>query len=158
MLTSYSDADWAGDPNDRRSTSGLLILVNEIPVSWKSKKQSIVALSSCEAEYIALSETTKQVIWIRNLLQELTLLREGPTTLYEGNTSAIKWARSERLPKHVDLRHHYVADQAQAGKINLQYCPTKSMLADIFTKAINAGETEFIRTRLHVKNVAEEEC
>ena len=89
--TGFSDADWAGDIDDRKSTSGYLFKVGGAPISWKSRKQSCVALSTAEAEYMSLSLAAQEAIWLNRLLAELQLQKEPsrPAILYEDNQSAI---------------------------------------------------------------------
>ena len=93
-LSGYSDADWAGDRDDRRSTSGHVFLLAKGAVSWYSKKQSVVALSTSEAEYVALSQATQELVWVRRLLAGIGQPIEGPTTLYEDNQGTIAIARN----------------------------------------------------------------
>lgn len=90
----YSDADWAGDKEDRKSTSGYIFQIAGGPVSWRSKKQDTVALSTAEAEYVALSSAAQECVWLRRLNSELGNLSEGSTTILEDNQSCIAMARN----------------------------------------------------------------
>lgn len=135
-LKVFCDADWAGDVKDRKSTSGVLMTINGTATVWQCKKQSCVSLSSSEAEFIALAEAAKDVKWLRNLFCELELLDAGPTAILEDNTGAIKWETSEKRAKHLDIKYHFVKDLVDSGEIDLKYCPTKDMLADIMTKSL----------------------
>ena len=85
----YSDADWTGDPDDRHSSTGNLSLMTQGPINWLSKKQSIVVLSTSEAEYIAVSTAIQEVVWLRRLLTDLQALPEGPTIIKEDNQGTI---------------------------------------------------------------------
>jgi hypothetical protein len=138
-LRAFSDADWAGDIDKRKSRSGFVVLMNQSPIIWSSKLQSSVALSSTEAEYIALSLTSRDVIWCRALLEELGFAQQSPTTIYEDNDSCIKIAQSaKQLPgvKHIDVRHHFIRDRVTSQEIQLKRKRTGDMVADIFTKQL----------------------
>jgi hypothetical protein len=140
-LVGYSDSDWAGDVDSRRSTSGYIFLLAGSAISWKSRLQPITACSSTEAEYIALSEATKQAVWLRNLLGELGVLQNGPTIIYEDNQGCISISqnrRSDKRTKHIDIRFHYTRDQIEAERISVKYCTSHSMQADVLTKEPNA--------------------
>ena len=138
-LSAYSDADWAGDLDRRKSRSGYIILMNESPIIWSWKLQLSVALSSTEAEYIALSLASRDVIWCRALLSELGFAQKEPTAIYEDNDSCIKIAQSaKQLPgvKHIDIRHHFIRDRIHSGEIKLERMRTGEMVADILTKQL----------------------
>ena len=94
VLVGCSDADWAGDQDDRHSTTGNLFMMARGPITWLSKKQGIVALSTTEAEYVALSTATQEAVWLRRLLMDLNALPNGPTVLMEDNQGAIAVAKS----------------------------------------------------------------
>ena len=120
-LIRYSDADWAGDPEDRHPTTGNLFLMSEGPVSWLSKKQIIVDLSTSEAEYVAVSAATQKAVWLRRLLADLQALPVEPTVIMEDNQSAIAIARNPILharTKYIDIRYHYVREAVQKGIIS----------------------------------------
>jgi hypothetical protein len=138
-LNAYSDADWGGDLDNRRSRTGFVVLLNSSPIIWLSKLQLSPALSSTEAEYIALSICARDVIWSRNLMNQLGFAQENPTRIYEDNASCIKIAESRKqLPgtKHVAIRYHFIRYQIESGTIILQQTPTADMIADTLTKAL----------------------
>lgn len=147
-LIGYSDADWAGDLDDRHSTTGNLFLLAGGAVSWKSKKQAVVALSTSEAEYVALSSATQEAIWLGRMLTELGMSQEC-VTLMEDNQGAIALAKNpiaHARTKHIDIRYHYIREALQSRLIDLQYCPTSEMNADLLTKPLPKGP--FVKLRL----------
>ncbi|GMF31519.1 unnamed protein product [Phytophthora fragariaefolia] len=113
-----------------------LLLLGGGPVVYKSNRQATVALSSAEAEYIALALATQEVLWLRNVLAEMGFSAEGPTTLQMDNKSAIAWLRTKGTRR--DLSTHFVRDHIEAGRIKLEYVPTEHQLADFQTKAVPA--------------------
>jgi hypothetical protein len=146
-LVGYSDASYAEDHEDRHSTSGLIFIKNGAALSWKSRKQKIVSLSSMEAEYIALTDAVKEGMWLKKFEmefdQEKTILQ-----VYEDNQSAIKTAKnrvhSDRS-KHIDVRYHFVREEMEKGNLELVYCPTEFMVADILTKPLGKIAHERLR-------------
>ena len=137
-LEIYSDADWAGDLTTRKSTGGFLATYNG-PVSWSSKRQSVVALSSTEAEYMAVTQATKEAIWIRSLLKDLGDEQLEPTTIYEDNQSCIALAKNpvhHARSKHIDIQYHFVREQIILGAVVLKYLETKEMTTDVLTKPL----------------------
>ena len=135
----YSDADWAGNKEDRKSTSGYLFEITGGPVSWLSKKQDAVALSTAEAEYVALSSGTEECVWMRRLNSELGNPPKGPTTILEDNQSSITMARNPQFhgrAKHTNTRHHFIREEVKNGTVELEYCPTHEMVADMLTKGL----------------------
>ncbi|KAH9127907.1 hypothetical protein LEN26_009186 [Aphanomyces euteiches] len=135
----YVDADYANDISTRQSTSGFLLFLNGCLISWKSKLQNIVALSTCEAEYISMSYGPQEALWLKYLLEELQLVIKLPINVYEDNQSTIKMAENPTLQqrtKHSDVRHHFIRDLVKQRIIKINYCQTNSMLADILTKAL----------------------
>ena len=136
----YSDADWAGDISDRKSTSGYVFMLSGGAISWSSRKQKCVALSTAEAEYVALSSAVQECIWLRQLEAELGNATEGLSLILEDNQSAIAMAKNPQYhgrAKHIDIRHHFVREQVALGNIELQYCSTTDMTADMLTKGLN---------------------
>ena len=145
VLVGYSDADWAGDQDDRHSTTGNLFVMSGSPVSWLSKKQPMVSLSTSEAEYVALSSATQEAVWLRRLFDDLQANLKEPTVVMEDNQGAIAMAKnpvSHHRTKHIDIRYHYVREAVQEGVINLHYCPSEKMVADILTKSLPHGRFE----------------
>jgi hypothetical protein len=133
----YSDSDWGGDMDDRKSTAGYLFMIGNAPISWCSKKQGIVALSSCEAEYVAASFAACQAYWIEMLLSELKTVEATKMRLLVDNKSAIDMANnpvSHGRSKHIERRFHFLRDQVNKEKLELEYCNTEVQLADILTK------------------------
>ena len=117
----YSDANWAGDPSDRKSTSGYIFMFSDGPISWSSKKQKCIALSTAEAEYVALSEAALECLWLRPLEVELGCLPEGPTLMFEDNQSTIAMAKNPQFhgrAKHIDIRYHLFENKWQMEPSN----------------------------------------
>ena len=136
MPVAYSDADWAGDATDRKSTSGYILCIAGGPVSWRSKKQVI---STAEAEYVALSSAAQECVWMRRLNSEFGNPQTDPTTVMEDNQSCIAMAKNPQYhgkSKHIDIKYHFVRDLVGDKMIKLKYCPTKEMVADILTKGV----------------------
>ncbi|KAL8013243.1 putative reverse transcriptase, RNA-dependent DNA polymerase [Plasmopara halstedii] len=138
-LQTFADANWGGDKGSRRSTSGVLLLLGGEPVVYKSKRQATVALSSAEAEYMALALATQEVIWLRYLLTEIGYKIGSASTIYLDNKSAISIATNQGYTpraNHIDLRAHFVRDQVEAGNIKLEHVPSAEQLADYLTKPV----------------------
>lgn len=158
-LVGYSDADWAGDIESRRSTSGYVFMLNGGCISWRSKKQRTVALSSTEAEYMALSEAIQEAVWLKAFLCELgEVASDQALTVYEDNQGAIALAKNpefHKRTKHIDIRYHFVREKVEDGQVCLQYCPTQDMLADIMTKPIPTVQFDVLRTKLGVQDAVE---
>ena len=118
------DSDWAGCLDTRRSTSGYVLLLNGCAVSWKSKRQSVVALSSAEAEFMAASSLVQEVIAVRKLLEKLGVPQKEPTTIGEDNRTCIAWSEGSvggsNRAKHIDLRKHFVHEAVLANYIKLE--------------------------------------
>ncbi len=144
----YTDSDYAGDTGDRKSISGYVFVFCGGAISWKSQKQRCVALSTAEAEYIAMSAATQEAVWLRQLIAEITSSEKTSILLHEDNQSAIAMAKNPQFhgrAKHIDIRHHYVREQVSKGVVTLQYCPSEDMVADIFTKGL--GNDPFLKLR-----------
>lgn len=149
----YSDADWAGDKNDRKSTSGYCFSLGSGLISWRTNKQSCVALSTAEAEYVALSGAAQEAIWLKSLFSDLHFDNQGPMLIYEDNQSAISLAKNPKnhpKTKHISIKFHFVRDLVVLNQIEVKYCPTSDMLADIFTKGLPAERFVRLRSMLGV--------
>jgi hypothetical protein len=138
-LHGYVDADWASDINDRKSTSGYVFTLAGGAVSWSSKKQSSVALSSTEAEYIAGAHAAKEVVWLRRLLSELGAGTNDPTIVHMDNQSAMTIARNPEFhdrTKHIEVRYHFLRQKVESEELELEYIPTGEQIADVLTKGL----------------------
>lgn len=136
----FTDASWAEDPSDRKSTSGYLCRLNGGTISWCSRKQDIVALSSTESEYIALTEGCKELKWTRmiaKMFKEISI--PSKVTVYTDSQSSIKLITNQKFSnrsKHIDTRYHYVKQLVDDGEIELKYCQTDVNVADMMTKPL----------------------
>ena len=141
MLEGWCDASWADDKEDRKSTSGYIITYGGGPIAWKSKKQKSVALSTVEAEYYALAQIGKELIWLKRIMGELGMLDpKEPITVHEDNQGCIKLSKNpvmKERTKHIDISYHFVRDLVNEGALKLEYCETSKMRADILTKAVS---------------------
>jgi len=146
-IDAWADSNYAMDKTDRKSTTGMIIRIGENPIIWKSRKQKSVSLSTTEAEYMAASDATREIVWLRDLLAELNQLKlSEPTPLYQDNQGAIFLENnncSNQRSKHIDVRYHFIREQVQMKHIEVIYCPTADMIADFFTKPVN--EAQFIK-------------
>lgn len=141
-LVGYSDADWAGNVDDRRSTTGYTFLIAGGAVSWSSKKQPTVALSTTEAEYMALSHATKEAVWIQRFLAEIGfgLAHQTSTIIHTDNQGAIALAKNSvhhARTKHIDIKHHFIREKVETGEVKLVFCRTEDMVADVLTKGLS---------------------
>lgn len=142
-LIGYSDSDWANDKDDRRSTTGYIFCNAGGAISWNSKKQPTVALSTTESEYMALSAATQELLWLSQLSAELTGKEIKPVTLYCDNQGAIRLSSNRVLSpraKHIDIKHHFVRDKVEEGLVNIQYVESNSNAADALTKAVSTEQ------------------
>lgn len=150
ILLGYSDANWAEDATDRKSNSGYLFKFNGGTISWACRKQSCVALSSAEAEYIALAEICQEVVWLRSLLEDFNEKQMQPTIIYEDNQSYIKLVYKEKYSKrtkHISTKYNYVKNLSDTDITRYMYCPTEIMVADILTKPLQQVKLKDLRQR-----------
>jgi hypothetical protein len=156
ILAGYSDADWAGDIDTRRSTSWYVFQICGSTVSWCSKRQSSVSRSSTEAEYIALSMASQEAVWLSRLLKNVGVKQEEPILIYEDNQGAIELSRKPKFhnrTKHIDIAHHFIREKVNDKVIYVKYCETEQMLADIMTKPLSKVLFEKFKDKLGVKEV-----
>ena len=136
----YCDADWAGDTVSRRSTTGYCFIVNGAAISWSSKLQVTVALSSAEAEYMAAAAAVQEVVYLRRLIKVIKVVNDLPPTLLlednQGCLALIKNPVFQPRTKHIDTKFHFIRQRVEDGEAIVEYCPTKDMIADIFTKPL----------------------
>jgi hypothetical protein len=139
LFTTYSDADHGGNPDNGRSTSAYVVKMGTGAVSWMSHLQSIVALSTTEAEFISAVSAGQEIVWMRSFLGELGYSFDAPSLLLVDNQSAIQVARNPEhhgRMKHLDLRFFWLRDMVNLGVIAVRYIPTADMAADLLTKAL----------------------
>ena len=137
-LEGYTDADGATQEH-RHAISGYVLLINGGAISWFSKKQEIITLSTAEAEYVAATHAAKEAIWLKHFLSEVFRPIDKPIPLYCDSQSAIALTQDgshHTRTKHIDIRYHFIRYVVQEGKIKIIYCPTNEMAADIFTKPL----------------------
>ena len=153
-LIAYSDADWAGCRTTRRSTSGTIITVNGSPIWWSSKRQSLIALSSAEAEYISMSSCANHITWMRRLFLELNMLQPysaswklSSTQTFTDSSSAISLATRDQVSernKHIELKVHHVRELIKNGTLFLAHIPTTQQPADILTKPLGKDRIDYL--------------
>ena len=147
-LFGFSDSDYAGDPDKRRSVSAYVFQLAGAAISWKCRMQPTVALSSCEAEYMALAMAAQETIWLRTLLSELGFEQLFPTVIAEDNRGAIAIANNTLVhdrSKHIDIKHHFIRDTVERRQVVLQPVSTKLMVADILTKPLFKAQFQKLR-------------
>lgn len=156
LLSGFFDSDMAGSIHDRKSTGGLLFYLNESLITWVSQKQRCVALSSCEAEFMAATTAACQGIWLRKLLSYITYVGIGPVVIYVDNRSAIDLAKNPVFHghnKHIDLRFHYIRECVERGDIIIKHVCSEKQHADVLTKPMTTVKFEQMRQLLGVKNL-----
>ena len=159
-LIDYSDIDFAGDVGDRKSTSGHIFFLGEMAISWSSQKQSIVALSSCEAEYIAATRAACQALWMKRLISELKHEEQKGVKLMVDNQSVITLSKNpvhHNRTKHIDTRYHFIRQCIEDKNIEIVFIRTENQLVDIFTKALGMMKFQEMRSQIVVSNIRMEE-
>ncbi len=137
-LTAYSDSDYASE-EDRKSISGYVIYAQGGPIVWKSRKQPTVALSSCEAEYVALANTIQELLWVSMALTELGVRQSRPIKVYIDNQAAQRLAENpvnQDRTKHIDVRYHFIRQVLASKKVILEHVDTKENVSDLLTKSV----------------------
>jgi len=136
----YSDSDWGGDLDTRKSTTGYTLRIANGPVSWSSKLQTTLASSSMEAEYMAGYEVVAEIVWAVGVCREIGVkLSDGPINVYMDNKSAIALANNpvyHKRSKHIDIKYHWLREKVAEGVVNLIFVSSENQLADIFTKGL----------------------
>ncbi|GKF04813.1 hypothetical protein Tco_0035481 [Tanacetum coccineum] len=153
MLIGFTDSDWAGCLDTRKSTSGNLFSLGSGAVTWSSKKQETLALSSSEAEYTAVTSAARQALWLRKLLVDFDCEQKGATKIFCDNRSAIGMAKNPAFharTKHIDVQHHFIRHQVANNRIELKFCGTSEQTADIFTKSLLLAKHQYFMSQLGV--------
>ncbi|KAK2975344.1 hypothetical protein RJ640_009698 [Escallonia rubra] len=138
-LVGYSDSDWARDMDDRKSTTGFVFYFDEATFTWTSNKQSIVTLSTCEAESVAAPTNVCHAIWLRSLLKELIFIQDESTQIYVDNKSVIALAKNlvfHDRSKHINTRYHFICESIAKRQVQTKFVKSKDQIADIFTKPL----------------------
>lgn len=151
MFTTYADADFGGDVDSRRSTSGMVVKMGTGAISWASKLQPVVTLSTTEAEYISATSAGQEILWLRNLFKEMGHEVKGASSLHLDNQSALAVSRNPEhhgCMKHLDLRFYWLRDQVEAGLIAPKFIGTADMPADALTKALSRDRVAKCRTMM----------
>ncbi|KAJ9560140.1 hypothetical protein OSB04_005300 [Centaurea solstitialis] len=155
-IIGFSDSNHARDAEDRRSTGGMAFYLNENLITWGSKKQQCVALSSCEAEFMAATTATCQGIWVSRLVHEITGKKVGPFMLYLDNKSTVDLIKNPVFhgrSKHIDLKYHFIRECVERGDVIVKRVCSKEQRADIFTKPLPRLQFIEMRRMLGVKNL-----
>lgn len=154
-LTGFTDSDFGGSIDDSKSTSGYVFNIGSGAISWSSKKQPIVALSTTEAEYIAAAHAGCHLVWLEEILKYLKQKQEADPTLFCDNTSTISVTKNPVLhgkTKHIRIRYHFLRELVNDGIINIKYCKSEEQAADIFTKPVSGEVFKKQIAKLGVKN------
>jgi hypothetical protein len=141
----FSDSDWASDPNSRCSTTGYIFQINGGTIAWATQKQRTIALSSTEAEYMALAECSKHAIWSIQLLQNLKIKLDLPITIYDDSKGACDIAKNNvfhKKTKHIEIKYHFTCEKIQDGWIHLEEIDSSENVADVFMKSL-ANDTHW---------------
>lgn len=156
-LIGYSDADWGGCHDSRRSTTGTILMHHGGPIAWGSRRQSCVSQSTVEAEYVAASGTTKEAVSIYRILPDFQRGQEGLIIIKSDNQGAIQLARhpdQRQRTKHIDIRYPFIRSKQEIGEIDIQYIDTTRQLADILTKALPGPRFTAVRVSIGVLPVS----
>ena len=139
-LQGYTNTDWTGYKEDRRSTSGFVFSLANGAISWSNKKQPTVALSSTEAEYRGAAVAACEAVWLKRILKDLGVPIKDMIRLYCDNMSSIYLAQNHVFhpwTEHIEVHYHFIYERVQAGDIDLQHINTNLQVANIFTKALH---------------------
>ncbi|GJZ04736.1 ribonuclease H-like domain-containing protein [Tanacetum coccineum] len=153
-LVGYTDADWAGCPSTRRSTSGYCVFLGDNLLSWSAKRQHTLSRSSAEAEYRGVANVVAETAWLRNLLRELHSPLSTATLVYYDNVSAVYMSANRvqhQRMKHIEIDIHFVRDMVTAGQVRVLHVPSRFQYADIFTKGLPSALFEEFRSSLSVR-------
>lgn len=152
-LLGYTDADYADNLVNRKSTTGFVFFFNEETISWSSRRHYCVAMSTTEAEYVAASESAKEAIWLQRLMCEVGSGKIKPVHLLCDNQSAIQFVKNPEFhqkTKHIDVRYHFIRECQASGEISISYIETQKQMADNFTKPMAKPRFVYLRKKLGV--------
>jgi hypothetical protein len=163
-LQGYTDSDWERSAVDRKSTSGCCFTLGSAMVSWCSRKQTYVVLSTAEAEYIALSVAVHEAVWLHKILADLFGHVLDSTIIHCDNQSCVKLSENPVFhdkSKHIEIKYHYIQDMVQRKEVLVQYLPTDEQVVDVLTKPLTRMKFKYFHDRLGVvenASLAEREC
>ncbi|ESX02669.1 Polyprotein (gag/pol) of Ty/Copia retrotransposon [Ogataea parapolymorpha DL-1] len=155
-LKGFCDADWGGILEDRTSTTGYIFMLANGPISWKSKKQNSIATSTTEAEYMAMSDAVKELLWLKQLMKELSVLGSYVPILFGDNTSSISLAKhptQHQRTKHIDIRYHFIRDHILKGDLQIEYVDSQSNIADLLTKQLVREKLNSLKKKMHLAKI-----
>jgi hypothetical protein len=152
MLTCYTDSDYAGSIDDRKSTSGYAFLFGKNMISWEYKKQPIVSISSTEVEYVVATTKACHAVWLKRLLMDFGYTTKEPISIFFDNNSSISLSRNHHKRKHIDTRFHFIRELVNNGDIILKFCGSQDKLAHIFTKPLGRDVFQFRHQSLGIIN------
>jgi len=150
-ISAYSDSDWGGDLEDRKSTTGYVVFINDNLVSWNTKKQATVALSTAEAELMVAAEVIKEVLWMKYILNELMYEVSLPIKIFIDNQSTIRIIQNDiehDRTKHIDIKYYFMKEKISEGIILPEWIETGKQLADVFTKSLSLNTFTKLRDTL----------
>jgi hypothetical protein len=155
-ISGYADSNFAREPDQRKSHSGMLFLISGGPICWKSQLQKSTALSALEADYMALCLSTREATWIRQLFDELQLEVLAPIVIYgdnQGCQAISQNRRTDARTKHIDIQYHFTRDKIEDATVLLKYCSTQEMVADSLTKPVDVRKFIWCREAMGIKDV-----
>lgn len=159
-LRGFTNSDWAASLDDRKSVSANAFTLGSGVITWSSKKQATIALSTSEAEYVAATSAACQAIWLRRILADLQQEQRGPTEIFCDNKATISMAKNPTFhskTKDIELCHHFIRHLAAKEEIVLKYCCTNDQVADILTKALSKEKFCYFRRLLGICNFESKE-